>query len=237
MNQLKERLSKIKPGRILDIGTGSGSFVAMMTAVYKDYEEIIGIDQIERAIEAANKHFDDEKISFEVMDIHDMSFPPHSFDMVTLSNSLHHMPDMTATLDRMLDMVKPGGVLLFNEMYCDNLSEAQLTHTYLHHFWAEIDRATGVIHNETMKRQDIIDTIQGHPAIATVEAWDMDFGERPEMTQDQKDWLKKSLDDSLKKVQDHEDYEAFKQKAKSLQERIDQVGFDSATQLMTLARI
>ena len=46
------------------------------------------------------------------------------------------------------------------EMYRDDQTETQLTHVYLHHWWAAIDSAEGITHHETFCRQQIVEMIE-----------------------------------------------------------------------------
>ena len=236
MEKFKKILTHFKSPRILDIATGGGAFIGMITSLADDFSEIIGIDNSSKAIESAKKSFTDEKIKFIEMGIEEMSFEKNSFDIVCLSNSMHHMSDLDDCISKMMEMLKPDGVLLFNEMYSDNQDKQQMTHTHMHHFWAEIDTINGVVHNETMKRQEIIDVINNHAKTMVVDSWDLDYGEKQELKKEDYDWLKGILDNYLEKVKDHEKYEEFNLKANILKERLDSIGFLLATQLLTVAK-
>ncbi len=237
MEKFKKIFESYESPRILDIATGGGTFVGMISEVCSNFSEIIGIDLIERAIEAANKNFNDERIKFKVMDINKMTFEKHSFDIVCLSNSIHHMENATDSIEKMLEMLKPEGILLFNEMYSDSENEKQLTHTYMHHFWAKIDRSMGVVHKETMKRQEIIDLLNGVARCKVKESWTLDHGEEQVLTEDDYKWLKGSLVKSLERVKEHEDFDAFTKTSNELQERLEDIGFLSASQLLSIVEV
>lgn len=235
MKKIKELLNK-KGIKILDVGTGAGGFINTLTMLTDEFEEIIGIDTSSRAIEAANKNFKDERVKFIEMDALNMTFDDNSFDVVCLSNSLHHLEDISETISEMERVLKPNGILLFNEMFSDVEDPKQLTHVELHHFWAEVDRFNNVVHNETMKRNEIIETLNKNSSLIISEAWNMELDEDKELTEEDYEWLKRTLDYSLKRVKDSENYKYFEEKAEVLRERIMKVGFKGATQLLVIMK-
>jgi len=133
-------------------------------------------------------------------------------------------------------MLKPDGVLLFNEMFSDIENPKQLTHVIMHHFWAEIDRLNGVVHNETMARQEIIDTLNANSNLKVHKAWNMEFEEERVLTEEDYDRLNMTLEQSMNRVKDNDKYEYFKKKAEALKDRLEQIGFKSATQLLVIMK-
>lgn len=95
------------------------------------------------------------------MDALKMDFADASFDTVCIANSLHHMEDAPAVLSEMLRVLKPGGRMVVNEMYCDGQTDTQLTHVLLHRWWAAVDSALGITHRETYTRQALVDLLSG----------------------------------------------------------------------------
>lgn len=238
MRKLKEALQSKKNPRILDIGTGQGGFIKNICELTDEFNEIIGIDTNERAIEAAKKNFDDPRISFLQMDALNMTFEEGSFDVVCLSNSLHHLGNVEETISEMERMLNPDGILLFNEMFSDVDEPEQLTHVYLHHFWAEIDRLNGVSHNETMTRQGIIDTLNAKSSLSVQDAWNMvsEEGSEKELSEEDYDMLKGTLDQAMARVADPEQLVYFQKKAEPLKDRLDVIGFKLATQLLVIMK-
>ncbi len=144
----------------MEVATGSGGFVTFLMENLKDYTEITGIDCNERPLEAARKSHGQENIHFQRMDAARMDFPDCHFDTVSIANSLHHMSDLTGVLSEMMRVCKPGGHFIISEMYRDGQSETQLTHVWLHHWWAAVDTAEGITHSETFTRQEVVEIIQ-----------------------------------------------------------------------------
>jgi len=100
-------------------------------------------------------------VSFEVMDGHGLKFARSSWDTVAISNSLHHFEDPRPVLDEMWRVLKPGGAFIVFEMYRDRQSPAQVTHVWLHHWAADLDRSQGIVHRHTYRRTDLVDLVRG----------------------------------------------------------------------------
>ncbi len=234
MEKLKEFLNKLDKPKILDVGTGGGNFIKLLISLYEDFESIVGIDQVEIAISSSKKNFTDERISFQQMDAFNMTFEDGSFDVVCLSNSLHHLRDVSGILQEMERVLKPGGTLLINEMMQDHLTSRQITHLKLHHFAAEIDRERGDTHNETFKRNEIIELLEEKSTLTIKESWDMFYERESKNTQKEIDWLLNTINRLTERVQDEDRKEHFKQKGERIKEYVLKVGFDSATQLLVI---
>ena len=235
MNNLKKYLGNYPNAKILDIATGQGSFMAIINEVYNGYSEMTGIDSNEKAKKVVEANFDDPRIKIRIMNANNLDFEDGYFDIVCLSNSIHHMDDIDAVIKEMCRVTKDTGILIFNEMRADNLTEKMETHKYLHHFWAKIDRLKGVVHRETMKQSEIVQLLSTNEDIELVELWEMEYNEKQEIDEDSLEWLKKTVDSSLGRAEGHEDYNEYKATAEELKDRIDEIGFESATQIVAVA--
>jgi ubiquinone/menaquinone biosynthesis C-methylase UbiE len=157
---IEEALNQLSGGDILDVATGSGGYINYLIENLRDYTEITGIDSNEQNLEAARKSHDQSNLHFLSMDAAHMDFADEHFDLVSIANSLHHMADLPGVLSEMVRVCKPGGQLLICEMYRDGQTKTQLTHVYLHHWWAAIDNAEGITHFETLTRQQVVDIVE-----------------------------------------------------------------------------
>ena len=143
--------------KILDVGTGSGDFIAVLKDVFPK-TLITGVDpDTESLREAANKYPD---FSFVEMCAENLKFVDNSFDLASISMALHHLPDIQTALKEMQRVVKPGGWIIVNELFSDNLNAAQEVHKMFHHFRSRIDRLTGINHNETFKKEQILQRVK-----------------------------------------------------------------------------
>jgi 2-polyprenyl-3-methyl-5-hydroxy-6-metoxy-1,4-benzoquinol methylase len=171
MRKLQAFFHHVKPRRILDVATGNGSFVHLVTRMYDDYEHILGVDTSKKGIDSANTSFENDRIHFLQKDVFDMV--DEQFDVILLSNSLHHFDDLSKLFKQLESLLSPKGFIVINEMMNDHLSKAQKSHMKLHHFAAEIDRHLGKYHDETMTSKEILANIQAVTSKRVIDAWDL----------------------------------------------------------------
>jgi ubiquinone/menaquinone biosynthesis C-methylase UbiE len=97
------------PGRVLDLGTGTG-VVALALAERYPEAEVVGIDLSPGMIEEARRKLPAEpasRVRFEVGDASALAYPGGSFDLVVLSN-------MIPFYDELARVVVPGGTLVLS---------------------------------------------------------------------------------------------------------------------------
>lgn len=160
MDTIETVLSGMDGGRVLDVATQEGRFARVLAESLRSYTAIVGIDVNERAIDAAKEATDVDGLSFRVMDAMKLGFEDESFDTVSISASLHHMPDVRKALNEMMRVLKRGGRFLVLEMYRDAETEPEIMAGDLHGWAAEVDSAVGRLHNRQMTRQDILDHVE-----------------------------------------------------------------------------
>lgn len=225
----KELIGKFPGGRVLDVATGSGSFIHFLLEGLKDYREIIGIDNNDRATAAFSEAFKDKpNIHFEKMDALHLDAPKASFDTVCIANSLHHFDQPLAVLAEMLRVLRPGGQLIVSEMYRDRQSETQMTHVLLHHWWGAVDRINGVVHNETYTRGELVELV------TSLNLKELALFDLEDTTDDPKDpQILAQLDPVFERtIQRANGYPELQKQGKALRKRVMQVGFHSATKLL-----
>lgn len=154
--QLARYFSEIKPEKILDVGTGTGDFLAVLKVVFVN-AEFTAVDPLDSSLEEAKVKFSD--VSFQKMVAEKLEFKEDSFDIAAISMALHHLSDIGAALAEMKRVVKPGGWIIVNELVSDDLNAAQQVHKMLHHLRSKIDRMTGEVHNETFTKAEITEMV------------------------------------------------------------------------------
>ncbi|WP_345602964.1 class I SAM-dependent methyltransferase [Pseudonocardia adelaidensis] len=102
-------LAAVPPGSraALDVGCGEGLLTKELSAVVPS---VIGIDRDRPVLERAKSHARGPGIEYLQANILTHPFEPESFDVVASIAALHHM-DTAAGLERMRDLLRPGGVL------------------------------------------------------------------------------------------------------------------------------
>jgi len=98
-------LRAVRGGRLLDVGCGSGEWLAAMREFGWSVE---GIDFDAEAVRAAARR----GLNAFCGDLEQRRFPDAHFDAVTLNHVLEHVPDPTRTLAECHRILKPGGKLV-----------------------------------------------------------------------------------------------------------------------------
>ncbi len=227
MNMLKD----MSGGHALDVATGKGGFAGFLAQSLKDYGSIVGIDASERVIHAAQNAADRDDIRFVQMDGERLGFDSKAFDTVCISNSLHHMANLSQVLGEMTRVLRSGGRCIISEMYRDGQTEPQLTHVYLHHWWAEVDSVLGITHNETFSRQKIVDIVEGLglSSLAFHDYAELDTNPKDEALLKELDGI---IDMYTQRAEGPPSFEALKRRGEALGERVHDVGFQGATHLV-----
>jgi SAM-dependent methyltransferase len=233
MHTPQDILASIPADRVLDVATGSGGFIHFLLEGLKGYTEIIGVDSNERAVQAFAEAFKDKpNIHFQAMDAARLDFEPESFDLVCVSNSLHHIDDPLLVLRQMERVLRPGGHLLVSEMYCDGQTETQMTHVHLHHWWAAVDTVNRVVHHETYRRGQLIELVSslGLRETALYDLLDIsDDPRNPEIS----DELNPVFERYIQRAEGHP---ALQARGEELRQRVAEVGFHSASTLVIVGK-
>lgn len=147
----------IKADNILDVGTGKGGFLPVLKKTFPT-AKITGVDPDADSIEVAQMQY--PNIKFHVMGAEKLNFDDHSFDVVSLSKALHHLPNIKKSLKEIKRVTKPGGFIIINEPISDRLNPAQEVYKMYHHFRSHIDRLQGIYHRKTFTSSTILQMLK-----------------------------------------------------------------------------
>ena len=95
-------------GRLLDVGTAGGSFLAVARERGWDVQ---GCEPSEWLAAWGREHYG---VPIQQGTIFDVEEPPGSFDVVTLWDVLEHTPDPRAVLERASELLRTDGLLVIN---------------------------------------------------------------------------------------------------------------------------
>lgn len=95
-------------GKLLDIGSGLGYFLKL---AQREGWEVTGVEPQSSAAEYCKKKMG---IKVQVGFVEDMNIKPKSFDVVTLWDVWEHVHNPLSFLDRCIEIVKPGGLLVIS---------------------------------------------------------------------------------------------------------------------------
>lgn len=98
--------------RILDVGCGTGQ---MSLYLARAHRLVIGADLTRKSLElgaAAARRFQLSRVLFVETDLHSPGLRQASFDVVYSSGVLHHTPDPRASFARIVQLARPGGMIV-----------------------------------------------------------------------------------------------------------------------------
>ena len=235
MKQLQEFFGNKTIRNALDIGTGTGDFIKILNDTFGGETHLTGIDPGEQWLKGARARFPQENIGFICMGGETLRFDDASFDVVAISNALHHLGNIEQTFREMKRVVRPDGWLIINEISNGELNEAQQNQKMLHHFKSFVDRLHGITHRETWNKDEILEIIQQN-GVEIVHSFPYHKMKKPgfdELLLNEKYLQMESL---LEELQGLPAYDEKKDLLPVFKERLKRYGFQMATQLMVIGK-
>jgi ubiquinone/menaquinone biosynthesis C-methylase UbiE len=107
-------LSGARPGdRVLDVGCNGGYLARLLSAAVTPGGQVAGVDPSAPAIAYATRRAP-ANATFTVGAAQDLNWPDGTFDVVTSTLAVHHIPepDRAAAFAEMFRVIRPGGTLL-----------------------------------------------------------------------------------------------------------------------------
>lgn len=147
-------LSNNKYSKIFDLATGQGRFLQMLTDNVQ-YDVAFGCDISKDKLRIAREKLKDKKSILFLVDGTQLPFLDSEFDLVSISNSLHHFEDVDKVIIEASRILKKEGILLINEIISDDLTEAQEVDMKLSHLFVSIDKILGYIHNYSYSSYEV----------------------------------------------------------------------------------
>jgi len=109
INRYEYAKELVKDMIVLDVacGEGYGSSILAETA-----KKVIGVDISKEAINQANRKYRKENLSFEVMDVENLTFSNDYFDAVVSFETIEHLERPYKFLKEVKRVLKPGGMFI-----------------------------------------------------------------------------------------------------------------------------
>ncbi|MEF2146061.1 MAG: methyltransferase domain-containing protein [Desulfovibrionaceae bacterium] len=99
--------------RVLDVGCAHGYAARTRLPRLGVPFQCLGVDICAEAITQATSEQEDERFQYECISLEALSPETHGlFDIVFAAYVLHHLPDPATTLQRLWDLLHPGGALI-----------------------------------------------------------------------------------------------------------------------------
>ena len=232
MKQLREKLTGLQGGRVLDFGAGDGRSVRLLSENLASFESITGVDVKNPADCIEQDLLDREGLIWRQIEDGPLQFPDESFDLVSISCTLHHLKreKIEETLQDLKRVLKKGGLFILSEMFQDDQSPQQLNQVAFHHLIGEFDRFNGIDHYPTFFRRELLELIKGLE-LHKVEIVDcLDEWKNPKTPEDFAK-IGRRLAEELVRIEDQDAHERFRLKAEQIQQKIRETGFIHATRL------
>lgn len=233
MEKLIEFFKTKSVGSALDIGTGTGDFIPVLKSALP-HATITGVDPNPESLAKAQGKY--PEASFKEMTGEKLLYPDNTFDLVSISMALHHLPDIKKAFDEMKRVVKPGGWIIVNELFCDNLAPAQEVHKQYHHFRSTIDRLTRVSHNATFCKQEILDFVADSDIPIL---FDFEFRKEGSVIRSPEDIQERvtKMKIMLEKIKDRPEYGELSAEIEIFSQNAKRFGFEMATRVVVVGSV
>jgi SAM-dependent methyltransferase len=94
-------------GRAVDLGGGTGQHAALLA---ERYDEVLAVDVSAPMLAYAREHRPRGNVWYERRDLREVTADTDGrFDLVLSTHTLHHVPDLDATLAQIRRLLRPGG--------------------------------------------------------------------------------------------------------------------------------
>jgi ubiquinone/menaquinone biosynthesis C-methylase UbiE len=235
MDIIEKVLSTVAGGSVLDVATQEGGFVQILMENLQSYTRIVGIDITEQAVRKARANLGGEQVHFLVADAGHMPFETPGFDTVSVSASLHHLTNIEPVLSEIKRVLKPGGNFILIEMHREAQTEAELTSTRLHRWAARVDSATGLVHNPTLKRQELVDHVASL-GLSQVEFYDIIDHDSDPLEKAVIEQLDTVIDKVLQRAEPAAAYAELKGQAEAIRQQLHRAGARHEPVLLAIGR-
>ncbi len=117
LTRTSDLIGRLQPagGRLLDIGCGSGAFLQTFRQQRPGWE-VQGIEPDAHAAALVRQ----QQLAVQECRLEDADLQPASWDAVTMWNVLEHLPDPQAMVQRVRQLLRPGGLLYLAVPLCDS---------------------------------------------------------------------------------------------------------------------
>jgi ubiquinone/menaquinone biosynthesis C-methylase UbiE len=147
-----EKITLLKPEKVLDVGCGCGSFTSELSPYCKKITAIEPSPELIKRCKSENRK---PNITYLCMDGRDLGFPDNSFDLVLERTTLHHIFEWEKALAEMIRV--SAKYILIEEPLDDPRSEAKRNTIRAQNLYLEIEKEVGYSHYRYIPEKSFID--------------------------------------------------------------------------------
>jgi SAM-dependent methyltransferase len=232
MKKLTDFFKDKEVNKVLDIGTGTGDFISVLKNLFTTCE-IAGVDPDRESLQKAKQNY--PGIKFYESTGENLIFTDNTFDVVSISMALHHLKNVKKALLEINRVLKPGGWLIVAELFSNNLNPAQNVHKMYHHFKSRIDRLNGISHNETFKKEEILNHFTDVELKILLD-FEIRYDDKLITDPNELEERTKKMIEFLERTKNQAEYETLKPKIEEFREKFVLHGFQRATRLVVVAQ-
>lgn len=105
------------PGRVLDVGCGTGLVLGELARRAPGAVELTGVDPAQAMVDVATAQAADRRLTYRPAAAESLPFPEASFDLVVSATSFDHWADQRAGLAECRRVLIPGGQLVLTDLF------------------------------------------------------------------------------------------------------------------------
>lgn len=134
VKRIKEEVEELNlsSGTLMDIGTGTArTLIELVKESVFSEMKFVGVDYFQDMVTTAKNNVKEYQLESRITiyqgDVHQLTFPDHSFEIIIGRSVIHHWADPIAAYKELFRVLKPGGVIIVHEL-CKNPSEEELNY-------------------------------------------------------------------------------------------------------------
>ncbi len=233
VEELKIIKEHLKGDNVLDIGTGDGSFLKLIIDNCPTITSAVGIDVKDLALESAESEFNDKRVKFQKAGCENIPFEKNSFDIIGISNTLHHLRNKQICMSEISRVLKKGGFLLVNEQIPEIKIEKQKIYHLSHNLAIDMDEQSGTDHFPIYTKSEI-ECLFPDDEYRIIDSAEYTINITADEMEEYIPEIIKHHKSSLAKLKDNAMYDSFNKRLNELINALNSIGFDDPSHYFML---
>ncbi|MFW9993319.1 MAG: class I SAM-dependent methyltransferase [Candidatus Odinarchaeota archaeon] len=161
IESILKKLHSISSKNALDVATGDGGFIRLLMETLKEYQSFTGVDIYQKRLNQAIRKFKRNSVEFLNMNAENLEFEDDSFDLASISESLHHLKNPVKVLTEIRRVLKKSGFFILQESFSDpDQPEPRISDVLIHEYIAKVDVSSSDYHHGFYSRQEMVKMVE-----------------------------------------------------------------------------